>query len=258
MLRIRPTWTVLACTLFLNAAPVSISNDITNEAAYPQGVASQEPIGASFSTGGTAYNLTTVVVALSNEVEIDADPAKLSRPSHGFRGQHAFVRAAKAQKAKPSKVRPALPTPSTTVQLWSDNGGPGPGTLLATSTTTLSDASLGDDPAPFSFAFSNYPLAAGTRYWIEVVSGAGSVAVWWGTPDLTGTDVATEYNMFSGEVTANAPVGDPEDDGAFLMQVIGDPATPAPTPAPASVTLVLIGLASAAWYFRRRKALRSS
>jgi hypothetical protein len=144
-----------------------------------------------------------------------------------------------------------------TLSLYSDNGGPGPGSLLVTSATTLFDTSLGVTPAPFTFPFSNYPLAANTRYWIVVSSpGGGSLAEWWLTETITGTETATEYWAFDGTVDPNAG------DEAYLMQVNGDPATtpPAPpqTPAPASVTLVLIGLCGAAWYFGRRKALRSS
>jgi hypothetical protein len=242
---------ILTCALFLNAAPVSIFNDITNPGDYNASVVGLEPTGASFSTGGTAYNLTTVVVELSNDTDADV---RASRASHGMRGRHALARAAKAPKAKPSKAHPAGdPAPSVTVALWSDNGGPGPGTLLATSATTLLDTSLGDSPAPFSFPFS-YPLTANTRYWIMVTSpGENSVAEWWGTLDMAGTDVVGEYFTADTEVSANSA-----DNGAFLMQVIGDPTTPPTTPAPASVTLVLIGLGCAAWYFRRRKILRSS
>jgi hypothetical protein len=242
---------VLTCALFLNATPVSIFNDVTNASDdYYEFVVDEGPTGASFSTGGTAYNLTTVVVELSNDSEEDA---RAANRSGRMRSRHASVRSAQV-KAKPSKIRKAGdPAPSVTVALWSDNGGPGPGTLLATSATTLLDTSLGDSPAPFSFPFS-YPLTANTRYWIMVTSpGENSVAVWWGTPDMTGPDVAGEYYTGEGEVTANGAEA-----GAFRMQVIGDPSTPPPTtPAPASVTLVLIGLGCAAWYFRR-KVLRSS
>jgi hypothetical protein len=257
MLRVRPTWVVLACALFLNAQPVSIFNDVMNEADYSNVVTLVEPCGASFSTGGTAYNLTTVVLVLSNETDVaDVVGGRASHPIHGMRGRHASARAAKAPKAKPLKARPAGdPAPFTTVTLWSDDGGPGPGNLLATSPTTLSDTSLGDSPAEFSFPFS-YPLTANTRYWIEVSSSVDSVAVWWGSPEITGTDVAPEYYLYFGDVIPN---DEGVDSAAFLMQVIGDPTTPAPTtPAPASVTLVLVGLGCAAWYFRRRKVLRSS
>jgi len=259
MLRVRPTWVVLTCALFLNAAPVSIFNDISNpNDDYGTFVVDEGPTGASFSTGGTAYNLTTVVVMLSNDSE-----EGLSRANHSsrMRSRHSSVRTAKAQKAKPSKVRKAGdPAPSVTVSLYSDNGGPGPGNLLATSPTILPDTSLGDSPAQFSFPFANYPLTANTRYWILVTSpGDDSVAFWWGTPDLAGPDVASEFyegNYGGGEQVY--PNSDGEDSAAFLMQVIGDPTTPPTTPAPASVTLVLIGLGCAAWYFRRRKVLQSS
>jgi hypothetical protein len=260
MLRVRPTWVVLTCALFLNAAPVSIFNDVTNVAEYDNFVVGDATCGASFSTGGTAYNLTTVVLELSNSA--DEEEVKASSSIHGMRGRHASARAAKAPKAKPSKAHPAGdPAPSITVALWSDNGGPFPGTLLATSATTLLDTSLGDSPAPFSFPFANYPLTANTRYWIVVTSpGGNSEGIWWGTPDVSGPDVASEYFIEDDDTVAtpNAPPGEPEFDGAFLMQVIGDPTTPATTPAPASVTLVLLGLCGAALFFGRRKTLRSS
>jgi hypothetical protein len=263
MLRVRPTWVVLTCALFLNAAPVSIFNDVTNEVLYANSVVGDATCGASFSTGGTAYNLTSVVLELSNDAGEPPDTVRASRPIHGMRGRHASARPSKAPKAKPSKAHPAGdPAPSITVALWSDNGSPFPGTLLATSATTLLDTSLGDSPAPFSFPFASYPLTANTRYWIVVTSpGDNSVGVWWGTPDVSGPDVASEYYIEDDDTVAtpNAPPGEPEFDGAFLMQVIGDPSTPPPTtPAPASVTLVLIGLGCAALYFRRRKILRSS
>jgi hypothetical protein len=192
----------------------------------------------------------------------DESDARAANRSKRMASRHGSVRSAQVRKAKPSKVRKAAdPATSVTVALWSDNGGPGPGSLLATSATTLPDTSLGDAPAQFSFPFANYPLTANTRYWILVTSpNNDSVAIWWGTPDLAGTDVAGEYyegNYGSGETVY--PNSDGEDTAAFLMQVIGDPSTPPPTtPAPASVTLVLIGLGCAAWYFRRRKVLQSS
>jgi hypothetical protein len=245
--------------LFLNATPVSIFNDVTNAAVYTNVVVDVEPTGASFSTGGTAYNLTSVVLVLSNETEVvipDTVPA--SRTSHGMRSRHASSQVAKAPKAKASKVRKAAdPAAGIIVQLFSDTGGPYPGTLLATSSTTLLDTSLGDSPAPFSFPFANYPLAANTRYWVIVSSpDDDSVAVWWGSSDISGTDVTPEYYLYFGDIDANSAG---EDSSAYLMQVIGDPSTlPPTTPAPASVMLVLIGLGCAAWYFRRRKVLQSS
>jgi hypothetical protein len=244
---------VLTCaTLFLNAAPVSIFNDVTNPPVGVNSLLEEGPFGASFSTGATAYTLTSAVLVLSAD-PIDAGIRSAGRPIHGFQGRHASARTAKAEKAKPSKAHPAaVPTAFVTVALYSDTGGPGIGTLLATSATTLPDTSLGESPAPFSFPFSNYPLSANTRYWIVLSTASDSVAGWWGTSDISGTDVAPEYTHGIGEVFANDP------GGALLMQVIGDPTTPPPTPAPASVTLVLIGLGCALWYSRRRKVLRSS
>jgi hypothetical protein len=243
---------VLTCTLFLNATPVSIFNDVTNSQDQYAFVVDDAPLAASFSTGGTAYNLTTVVVVLSNDTNALARGA--SRSSR-VKGHRSSARAAKAQHAKPAKVRPAIPiTPEVTVSLYSDSST-SPGTLLVTSATTLPDTSLGDDAAQFTFPFASYPLAANTRYWIVVSSpGDNSVAEWWETYTITGTETATEFSDFAGTIYPN---GDPDDE-AYLMQVNGDPGTPPPTPAPASVTLVLIGLGCALWYSRRRKVLRSS
>jgi hypothetical protein len=249
MLRIRPTWVVLTCALFLNATPVSIFNDVSNSQDDWADVVEEGPVAASFSTGGIAYNLTTVVVVLSNNSNEQVDTRGANR-SRRVKGHRSSARAAKARSVKPAKVRPAIPvTPEVTVSLWTDNGGPGPGSLLVTSATTLPDTSLGDAPAQFTFPFANYSLTANTRYWIVVSSpGDNSVAEWWSTGTLTGTETATEYSEFEGVVYAN--------DEAFLMQVNGDPGTPPPTPAPASVTLVLIGLGWALWYFRRQKGLQ--
>jgi hypothetical protein len=243
--------------LFLNATPVSIFNDVTNSQDDWADVVDAGPVAASFSTGGTAYNLTTVVVVLSNNSNEDTETRGAKRSSR-VKGHRSSARVAKAQHAKPAKVRPAIPiTPEITVSLYSDSST-SPGTLLVTSATTLLDTSLGDDPAQFTFPFS-YPLAANTRYWIVISSpGENSVAEWWETFNSgAGTETATEYEEFDGTVYPNFVSGDPEDDEAYLMQVNGDPGTPPPTPAPASVTLVLIGLGGAAWYFRRRKVLQS-
>jgi hypothetical protein len=259
MLRIRPTWVVLTCALFLNATPVSIFNDVSNsQDDWANVVDIDGGPAASFSTGGTAYNLTTVVVVLSNNSNEQVDTRGAKRSSR-VKGHRSSARAAKARNVKPAKVRPAIPiTPEVTVSLWTDNGGPGPGSLLVTSATTLPDTSLGDDPAQFTFPFADYPLTANTRYWIVVSSpGDNSVAEWWETFNTAaGTETATEYSEFESAIYPNFVSGDPDEDEAYLMQVNGDPGTPPPTPAPASVTLVLIGLGWALWYSRRQKGLQ--
>lgn len=250
MLRISYVVLLFALAATLSAQTV-IYTDFANTPDDWGYVVSFGPLGQSFTTGSTAYNLTSVTVILSNQSEdaVDASPA---------RGAGRAVRAMRAHAISPSRVHPnpAPVAPSTVVMLYSDNGGPGPGTLLATSTTVLLDTSLTGAAQQFAFQFSPYPLAANTRYWILVTSpGGNSVAQWWGSDGPTGA-VTSEYyeSSYLDDTSAVYPVnGDTEElSFAFELQVSGTSNAPA-TPAPPSALLVLLGLCGAGLYFGRQR-----
>ena len=261
MLRIRPAVAMFGCALILNAVPTSIiSNDISNQAQDLWAVVDDGRLGASFSTGATAYQLTSVLLVLSVEGDVPDAVHAAKRPASHVRSHRTSTPAAKARRANSSALSPRVVPAGTTVTLWSDNNGPA--AQLAASTTTVLDTSLSNTPTAFTFLFSNFQLAANTRYWIVASSpGTNSVAEWWTTFNVSGTDISTEFDEINSEIFPNAPVGNPGADEAFLIQVNGlAAAAPAPsaTPAPSSVTLVLIGLCCAGLYFKRRRRLQSS
>lgn len=225
----RPVWAVVACALVLNATPgTTISSDLGNSTDTSQSPTMDGPLGQSFSTGSSAYMLTLVTVVLSNEESgpVDRPRKALLKPMDGIALQQV------------------------TVTLWSNNNL-APGTLLATSSTTLYGTSMTPSPAPYGFAFS-YQLAPNTRYWIEVTSpNSDSTATWWATNSPSGTDISTEYTFVG--VPPAVPTQAPF---AFLVGVFGVVTIPS-SPAPSSWLLVSIGLTGAAWFMRRsgRKVL---
>lgn len=248
---------LFACALALNATPTSvILSDIGTPVDDWGYVVRQAPLGQSFSTGPTAYNLTSVVLILSNQVNED-----LAKP---FAANHSKRRVASARsstpgtkvpwKPAPAPVTPTCSGPCTSVSLWSDNGGPGPAVELAVSTTVVLDTDLPDanSPQQFTFQFSSYALSANTRYWIMVSSpGGNSVAEWWGTDEPTGA-VTSEYYDFN---TGIFPVIDPAMfNYAQQIQVNGTATTAPPaTPVPPSLPLVLTGLLCIGMYITFRK-----
>jgi hypothetical protein len=243
-----------ACALTLTAAPGTIIFTDFGTTIDDWGyVVSQAPLGQSFSTGAIAYNLTSAVVILSNSSDDpDLRSAAASRSRH------------QAARARSLAIKAALTPPScsgacTSVSLWSDNGGPGPGVELAVSPTVVLDTALpdGSSPQQFTFQFASYPLSTNTRYWIMVSSpGNDSVSQWWGTDEPTGA-ATSEYNDYYLGVS---PDIDPDRiNFAYQLQVIGDPASPPPTPVPPALPLVLTGLLCIGLYvaFRKRYGLSS-
>lgn len=251
---------LFACALALNATPTSvILSDIGTPVDDWGDVVSQAPLGQSFSTGPTAYNLTSVVIILSNQTgSIDAKPS--SRSKRAVANARSSAPGTKVPwKPFPAPVPPACSGPCTSVALWSDNGGPGPGVELAVSSTVVLDTALPNDTSPqeFTFLFSSYPLTANTRYWIMVSSpGGNSVAEWWGTDEPTGA-VTSEYYDFN---TGVFPVIDPAMfNYAQQIQVNGTATTAPPaTPVPPSLPLVVTGLLCIGMYMRFRKKFRLS
>jgi hypothetical protein len=268
MLRIRPVLAMFGCALILSGSPTSIiSNDISNQAQDLWAVVDDGHLGASFSTGATAYQLTSVLLVLSLEGEVPSAVHAAKRPTSHSRSRRASAPVTKTRQANSSVLSPRIVPAGTTVTLWSDNGlaspNNGPAAQLAASTTTVLDTSLTNTPTAFTFLFSNFQLAANTRYWIVASSpSANSGAEWWTTFNISGTDISTEFDEINSEVFPNAPAGDPGADEAFLIQVNGlaaaAPPAPSTTPAPSSVKLVLIGLGCAALYLERRRRLQSS
>jgi len=253
MLRIRPAFMLSACALTLTAAPSTIIFTDFGTTVDDWGyVVSQAPLGQSFSTGATAYNLISAVVILSNNTDADLRPSAASRSKH-----HAARPRSSAPAIKAALTPPSCASACTSVSLWSDNGGPGPGVELAVSPTVVLDTALPDEASPqqFTFQFASYPLSTNTRYWIMVSSPTNnSVSQWWGTDEPTGA-VTSEYTDYSGGIfpVINSDPGD----FAQELQVNADPAAPPPTPVPPALPLVLTGLLCIGLYiaFRKRYGL---
>jgi hypothetical protein len=243
-----------ACALTLTAAPSTIIFTDFGTTLDDWGyVVNQAPLGQSFSTSSIAYNLTSVVVILSNNTEEpDLRPFAASRSKHPAARSRSLAPATKAALTPPSCA-----SACTSVALWSDNGGPGPGVELAVSPTVVLDTALPDASSPqqFTFQFASYPLSTNTRYWIMVSSPTNnSVSQWWGTDEPTGA-VTSEYTDYSEGVFPVIGKGD----FAQQLQVNADPAAPPPTPVPPALTLVLTGLLCIGLYiaFRKRYGLSS-
>jgi hypothetical protein len=247
MFRVSAVLLFMASGFALHAQTV-IATDLTAPIIYENYVVQDAPVGQSFSTGSSGYNLTSVTLTLSND-SYELEDARRGTAARRFMG-HAKASTRKS----PGKTITVSGCASacTQVMLWSDTGGPGPGTLLATSTTTELDTALPSSPQAVTFAFSNYPLSANTRYWILVAASNTSVVQWYGTDNPSGTGLASEYYLYDSVI-----VSDLDDDSAFLMSVTGTAATPAPpvstTPIPSSLMLALVGLLCAGMYLTWHK-----
>jgi hypothetical protein len=68
---------------------------------------------------------------------------------------------------------------------------------------TFVDSALSTTLGTFYAPFSNVPLAANTRYWIELSTSNGSLE-WSYSQVNNGIGVANEYNFYAGSVSANA------------------------------------------------------
>jgi hypothetical protein len=236
MFHARPIWAFLACALVLNAVPgTTIQTDLSSTVDDGGYVVANGPLAQSF-TPTAAYTLTTVIVDLTNQ---PFPPEEEARPSK-MRG------ATKPATAFVGKKGPSV-TPYTVATLYADSAN-SPGTVLAVSSTQISDSLLTSTPQQFTFTFS-YPVAANTRYWIGLSSPNSSTAFWSGSDSAGGTDVTTESYEFTGHIF---PVQG-EGDAAFLLGVFGTPSSVPGTPAPATIWLTLLGLGCAAFYVRRKR-----
>ena len=132
---------------------------------------------------------------------------------------------------------------SFTVKLLSD-ASTSPGTALTT-ITTVNDSALTTTLATFNYQLpAPYPLAANTRYWIELTSGL-TTSEWSYPVTNLGIGVANEYVYYAGTVYANSSFT------PYQMTV-----TTAAVPEPA--TLSLCGLGLAALVAARRVLARAS
>ena len=252
MLRLRPVFALFACALMLKAIITGsiIQTDLGTPVDDWDDVVGNAPVGQSFSTGNSSYNLTSATVILSGDQNEES-----ARPSIRPAKAHS-ARVAKKSHAKPALTftltPPSCSGPCTSASLWSDNGGPGPGVELAVSPTVVLDSALpnASSPQEFTFTFPSFPITAHTRYWIMVSSpGGNSIAEWWGTDEPTGA-VLSEFGIDNSGVFPN---GD-DNDYAEQLQVNGNATTTPPTtPAPSTLPLVLGGLLCAGIYLTLRK-----
>lgn len=135
-----------------------------------------------------------------------------------------------------------------TVALLSDSST-SPGAVLDV-IGTLSDNALSGTPTVFDFpVVPSFPLAANTRYWIEL-SSPDSTAEWSYSLDTSGPGVSGEFFGHQDQVF-------PNEEGPYQMEVTAETAAPAPAavPEPSSLALCALGgLALAGW--RRWKGRR--
>ena len=128
---------------------------------------------------------------------------------------------------------------SITVQLFDDNGGPSPGTLVGT-VGNLSDSFLTNPSSIFDFPVS-LPIISGARYWIQVTASGGSSAAWSTDIDYNGTGVPGEYILNSGTVYDIVN----EVGVAYQMQLSS-------IPEPATLALMSLGLVGLGFGKRRK------
>jgi len=205
----------LAFGLFgaVQANAVTLFDSITGSTpAAADSVNLDGPLYASFSTVGGVVNLTEVQVVLSAEVTTDGG--------------------------------------SVNISLWSDDGGPSPGSSLAL-LGTIADSAMTGSPAIYTLSGLSEPLTASTRYWIELSTSDQSSAGWSWTSSTTGTGVSGEYwlNNYAGGVVPN--VGDINFiPSPYEMRVF---ASTSAVPLPAALPLFASGLGALGFLGWRRK-----
>jgi uncharacterized membrane protein len=192
---------VLSLGNTVNAGVIYDNTSLTNS-GYDAAM-TDGPLYNSFSTGGTALLLTDIKLILSTT----------DRNSNQ----------------------------SFTVSLVNDNSNKptGSSVLLATindnSLTTSNNGTTVDVPV------SSIPLAANTRYWIEVNAGGTSAVEWAYAPNLNGTNIVGEFWAYNPggvlTVTQNSSNNTP-----FLAQVTASPISSVPEPDTLSLALSALGI----------------
>jgi hypothetical protein len=134
------------------------------------------------------------------------------------------------------------PTGSVTVTLFSDSGNSPATPLDVLGTVATSSIATGTFAIEDFSSFAPINLTASTRYWIILSTSNGSQLDAVITNTLSGPEVATEFNYFSGTAQSNVSVG-----GTFEMQV-------SVVPEPSSLVLCgIAGLGGLAFQVRRRR-----
>jgi hypothetical protein len=191
-------------TLFNNIG----ANYLTNGGADPIDDSVFGPLSDSFMTPGTPVLLTDVQVS----VMVEGTPN---------------------------------PGGSVTITLNADSAGT-PGGVLTT-IGTLSDTGtpipVGPPATVFDFSVPSFPLAANTRYWIQLGSTNESAAFWtWSFDTPAGINIP-------GQLFANQSGVFPDSDGPYMMLVNAFSAIPEPS----SAVLLGVGLGGIILFRRRRK-----
>jgi len=134
------------------------------------------------------------------------------------------------------------------VQILTDGGGPGLGTVLYAS-GHIGDNVLSATPNDLNLSFAPVVLSASNRYWVELIGDDGSSVAWAWSFDVSGTGVANESFANANGTHPNNP------DGPYQMRVTDEPAVSA-APLPAALPLFTTGLGALGLlgWCRKRKA----
>jgi uncharacterized protein (TIGR03437 family) len=200
---------LLAACAQLPAATVVLYDASTATPAGTDLIAPKGPLAASFSTGSVPLNLTDVKAIFSNGSSFQltnssgVEPSSATTVRHGEAGQSAQRWSARKSALGALALLPP-PSSGTSVALFSDSSTH-PGALLQ-AIGTLADTSLPMSGAKlFDFPVTpSIQLSANTRYWIVFASAASSPAglVW--SEDSSGTGVASQFNLYDGEIFSNS------------------------------------------------------
>jgi hypothetical protein len=198
----------LALTSAAVAQPPALYDNLSETPQGSDAIDGRGPLYNSFSTTASPFSLNTV------KVRLDGDPS-------------------------------VSPTATISIDLFSNSGTATPGSLLYhIGDVTDSNLSLSGSVFTFNLATA-FPLAASTRYWIEVHAGTGSTAGGWSYANYNGSNsgVPNEFFYVDGSTSSNS-------DGPFMMSIL---ATAVPEPASLGCALVA-SLAGVAAVAARRKS----
>jgi hypothetical protein len=107
--------------------------------------------------------------------------------------------------------------------------GTSPGSTVVANVGTVADSALSATPTIYDFELATaVPLAAGTRYWVEVTATSSS-AEWSWSDDVSGTGVASEftYNNYNG---SDGPGVADSSNGLYQMCIASTAEQCAPAP----------------------------